>query len=378
MKVLYIGGFELPDKNAAAHRVTANVKILTKLGCITKLVGVYKHESEKIDEHQVKYPKNTLEWLVYLIGANSTFKLINQFRPDVIIAYNFPALALIRIYTICKKQKIRLIADCTEWYQADGNIIVRIIKQIDTFVRMNLIHPRLNGVIAISRYLYDFYKDKTMTILVPPLVDLSDSKWRLTEYTPSEKMRLIYAGKPGTGNKDILENLIEAIESIEDDRKADIQLDILGVDSDDYFRNHKKASSNVKFWGSVDHLSALRAIQSSDFSVFFRMNNRVTKAGFPSKLVESLACGTPVITNVSSNIQEFIVDGENCIILEDASINSIVKGIKKALKMNPIEKYRMKAKCKESDCFKIEKYVDRFALILHMQSNKIENGYKHE
>ena len=30
--ILYIGGFELPDKNAAAHRVVANGKALRELG----------------------------------------------------------------------------------------------------------------------------------------------------------------------------------------------------------------------------------------------------------------------------------------------------------------------------------------------------------
>ena len=30
--ILYVGGFELPDKNAAAHRVVSNAKILKALG----------------------------------------------------------------------------------------------------------------------------------------------------------------------------------------------------------------------------------------------------------------------------------------------------------------------------------------------------------
>lgn len=30
--ILYVGGFELPDKNAAAHRVLSNAKIFRELG----------------------------------------------------------------------------------------------------------------------------------------------------------------------------------------------------------------------------------------------------------------------------------------------------------------------------------------------------------
>ncbi len=37
--IAYIGGFELPDKNAAAHRVLANTQIFQKLGYRVVLVG---------------------------------------------------------------------------------------------------------------------------------------------------------------------------------------------------------------------------------------------------------------------------------------------------------------------------------------------------
>ena len=34
-RVLYAGGFELPDRNAAAHRVLNNAKILKALGIMS-------------------------------------------------------------------------------------------------------------------------------------------------------------------------------------------------------------------------------------------------------------------------------------------------------------------------------------------------------
>ena len=40
MKVLYIGGFELPDKNAAAHRVISNAFLLRELGYEVSFIGI--------------------------------------------------------------------------------------------------------------------------------------------------------------------------------------------------------------------------------------------------------------------------------------------------------------------------------------------------
>ena len=42
--ILYLGGFELPDKNAAAQRVMANAKLLREMGfddCKERAVRIY-------------------------------------------------------------------------------------------------------------------------------------------------------------------------------------------------------------------------------------------------------------------------------------------------------------------------------------------------
>ncbi len=44
--IIYVGGFELPDKNAAAQRVLANAKIFRDLGYNVVLVGIDKSLSQ--------------------------------------------------------------------------------------------------------------------------------------------------------------------------------------------------------------------------------------------------------------------------------------------------------------------------------------------
>ena len=47
--VLYVGGFELPDKNAAAHRVINNAKILRELGYRVIFCGVDREKELDTD-----------------------------------------------------------------------------------------------------------------------------------------------------------------------------------------------------------------------------------------------------------------------------------------------------------------------------------------
>lgn len=48
--ILYVGGFELPDKNAAAHRVLSNAKIFRELGYNVVFCGVNR---EKVNTYNV-------------------------------------------------------------------------------------------------------------------------------------------------------------------------------------------------------------------------------------------------------------------------------------------------------------------------------------
>jgi len=64
-----------------------------------------------------------------------------------------------------------------------------------------------------------------------------------------------------------------------------------------------------------------------------RPNQRFAQAGFPTKLVESLAAGVPAIVNSTGDIAQFVSDGEEGILLPDQSASSLALGIKRILAM---------------------------------------------
>ena len=341
--VLYIGGFELPDKNAAAHRVLSNAKILRELGWEVILIGVSKGNSAQksiLDSYEevqgfatyhVPYPKGNREWFGYLTDAKNYIKICNHLKASVFLFYNFPSVAMANLMRYCRKNGIECYADVTEWYSADGeSLLYSILKWCDTTYRMRFLHKRMDGVIAISRYLASYYAGVGNVVCLPPLTDCSEEKFSYAVRKSQVTLKLVYAGSPG--RKDRIDYLVRALNRVQ----REYVLDVLGITLEEYIALHPsdreavKVNGSIIFHGRIPHMQALEYIKAANYSCFFREENRVTKAGFPTKFVESVSCGTPVITNKSSNLEEYMKNNMNGILLHSLDEAQIANTIEQA------------------------------------------------
>nr|WP_320059178.1 glycosyltransferase [uncultured Bacteroides sp.] len=384
--ILYIGGFELPDKNAAAQRVVTNAKILKMLGYNVVFVGIDKSRKDKYDikdtesivygftSYSIKYPKSLKDWRYYLSDISYLIELMKDV-PSVVIAYNYPALALFRLNSYCKKCNIPVIADCTEWYEPQGSIIFKTIKGLDTFFRMRVLHPKLDGMIAISEYLYNFYSLKMKNvILLPPLVDKKQEKWCELKSESNERntVDLVYAGSVGTGNKDRLDLIIDALALVYKRTAVYFKFTILGLTLDQYCNVYSvdglpdNICDKISFKGRVSHIDALNTVCNSDFEIFLRDNNIANTAGFPTKFVESISCGTPVLTNLSTNLGVYLKNDFNGYILDNSSLECLADSLLVPLSMNKKSINKLKDNCKESDLFDFRNYVEKFGSFMSL------------
>lgn len=373
--VLYVGGFELPDKNAAAQRVVANAKVLRDLGYNVIFVGIDKTLSDNISfkdtksktadftYYRIKYPVSIKEWIYYL----SDISYVDYFQPDVIVAYNYPALALNRLRKWCKRQHVKIVADCTEWYEPQGRILFRFIKGLDVYFRMKIIQPKLDGVIAISKYLYDYYSPRMKNVIqLPPLIDKRESKWQLVKnYNTSNVVRLIYVGSPGLGNKDHLNIVINALEEIKKRHSLNFKFRIVGVTKEQYIKIYKLENISslscdgcFEFMGRISHTEALKYLSNSDFQIFLRYNNLANTAGFPTKYVEATSCGVPVLTNTSSDLESYLNRLKNGFLLDISSPDKLIKSLLIPLQFPEEEKHTLMANCQKSkDIFDYRNYM---------------------
>lgn len=331
--ILYVGGFVLPDGNAAAQRVVANAKLFFSIGYNV----VFINYSEDVSAHQKKkyygfecfeYPKS--EWGIVSRTDTDRIEEILKARRDIrfVVAYNYPSLSLARLIRVCRRLDVGCIGDVTEWYRArDVAFPKSLLKYLDTTMRMRILQPRMDGLIVISEYLRSFYKTLAPTLLLPPLVDATEEKWTPLPASPHDGFKLVYAGK-SSKTKERLDLIADAVVNLPD--SMSIQLDIVGVTADEFARIYGYAidDDRIVFHGRVPHEEAINYVKEADYSIIVRDDNRVTRAGFPTKFAESVSCGTPVICNDNSDLKAW-VNRAGCgyVIAEETLTNDLLRAI---------------------------------------------------
>jgi len=363
--IVYLGGFELPDKNAAAQRVMANAKLFREMGFDVSFIGISKDIKNApssvggFASYPVPYPTSVKEWMHQICVFQDIDSIVKN-KPDYVVLYNFPAVAGLRILKVCHEHGIKVIHDLTEWESCNSWSLSGMVRRMDINLRMRYCMKKMDGVIAISRYLYDYYKDRTHTIMVPPTVDLQDPKFcRQRELTASDdNLKLVYAGSPGlAATKDRLDLIIGVVNHF-----PKIQLDIVGLTEKQYrqvFGKDVLVGPNVVFHGRVSHADAIRFVCEADFQMLIRQNTRKNKAGFPTKFVESISCGTPLIATVSSNICDYLQDSVNGFVVTEEK--PLEKVIKLASSLSVTEKIKMKTACLNFKGFDYRTYKDEFS-----------------
>lgn len=371
--VLYIGAMVMPDQNAGAQRTMSLAKSIRDVGYTPVIIGLSYEENmplniletkkiyQGIESYAIPYPKTIKQWLKRMVSINEFCKIISHYGKNnihSIIAIDYEVIALYRLRKLCNDCGIFLIADNMEWYEKSTLAFPKnFVKDLDTFWRMKIFYPKLKNKICISRYLYDYYSRMTPqfnTVLIPVTVDAEEGKWKtLPTYEPEEYIKIVYAGNPGDYCiKERLDWLIQAVCEI---NGADLkcQLTIIGVEQEYFETQYPQLTKyleyhNVIYLGKKTHMECLRIISNSDFFTIIREDRLVTRAGFPTKLSEGLACGTPVITTPSSNITEYVVEGENGFITESFDYESLKKTLLRAVKTSRIELENMRKNCKNN------------------------------
>ena len=97
-------------------------------------------------------------------------------------------------------------------------------------------------------------------------------------------------------------------------------------------------------------------LKCADFAMFLRDDNRVSRAGFPTKFVESISAGVPVITNKTSNIEDYLIPGKNGFFVD---IDHASKEIKDILSRDLQELKAIKANV-DDNLFDYNNFVDEF------------------
>ncbi|MBN1364261.1 MAG: glycosyltransferase family 4 protein [Syntrophaceae bacterium] len=391
--VIYAGNFDFSEKIAAGKRVLGISYAFRDLGYRIILVGCNskskntkdiintKQIVDGFESYMLPYPKSKKDWISFkeqyakLINLLADLKIVENIQ--LVIIYGCPGISLwgYLLYRWCKKRDIKFLTDVVDWLPANrGSLLFRAAKWMDTAYLKRYLNAKADGVIAVSRYLSNFYNSKGCKVItIPPITDTSKYKFAPNSAKDPGLVKLIYVGTPfALDNKKISkgeykDRLDVAIRLLVLVRKShhNFTFNIYGITKEEYLNvlpGDKDAlfdsSDYIIFHGKVSNDKAMQKIHESDFSMLLRDNNRTTMAGFPTKFSESISCGTPVITNKSSNLDYYLVEGINGYWLElDDFDKSIIK-LQYILDYSNCNVDIMKHKCYESKVFDYRNYLE--------------------
>lgn len=388
--IVYIGGFEMPDKNAAAHRVLTNAKILRELGFNVILIGVREGQLEDIAEenyhgfatYNLKYPNSDLEWLkrYFVIDPYLTvLRRVPQDRLKAIVFYNEKAFLQYRVGAWARARNIKVIGDVTEWYAHSGWGPGSLFKKLDVAVRMHVLNRIADGLITTSGYITNYYADRGVPrqkiVELPTLFDTQiATAARSRESSPREgaPLTLIYCGNPfNVGAKAARRYLKERLDQTVDvflrirELRPSATLSVFGVTGEQFLRYYPsfkskldRCASSLRFHGVVPNRIVLDEIAKGDLTIFFRDTNRVTLSGFPTKFAESITYGTPVITNHFPSIDKYVVPGNNCFIVDPADTAQLQRLLEPIAGLDAAQIAKLKRACAESRLFDFREYVE--------------------
>jgi len=394
--ILYIGAFELPDKNAAAQRILSNAKLFQSLGYEVVLIGrsrsdemldgeIRKAEYPGIDFEcwETAYPKSTGAWFRHIIFTSNiqqAFQDRLQGRLFAVICYDYPAIAQLTAKRFANRLGGFGIAEVTEWYAHSNAIkLSTMVRNLDTFLRMRIVNFRMDALITTSRFLTRYYKSSQPNIVeLPTLINRRGNFEEIAPIASKDGVpkRLFFAGsgfdlklaRQGAGGlKDRLDWVLELLFEVHKN-DTDFWFEIYGVTKEDYLillPEHKSMveamSNKVCFHGMQPRDVLLKTLISSDYSIFLRKEMLVTKAGFPTKFSESIAYGTPVITNMLENIEPYFEEEKNGIEIDYFDRPKSVARLQEVLGYSQDKIMAMKESCLKSETFSYRSFCEPVA-----------------
>lgn len=338
IRVLFTGSFRFPDGDAAATRVRSVSRLFQDKGCTVVFAGWEKPKGE-LEHYTFEscdcYPQSEFRtdlqslplrfWGFLRRGERTLDWIESQPRFDIIVAYNPPALFALRLLWRCRQRRVAVSLDSTEWYEADHLPGGRFgPAAIENWVRMRIAYRLFRHVICISRYLEEYFHGRNV-VRLPPMTEPSVSTCNgMSGGRPriQDRLAFVYAGD--AGKKDRLTDFIRVLPIIEREAGVSTTLEIAGLSKSELFGSLQRDGLDpsgyerfVRCHGRVSRGEAIELYGKSHFSVIFRENRRYAWAGFPTKAMESWACGCPIICNRVGDLGELGHDMGDCLFVEE-------------------------------------------------------------
>jgi glycosyltransferase involved in cell wall biosynthesis len=344
---LVLVGVSYFDGMASSTRVRNLLAPLVNKNYIKASNLIYQKDANGLSEK--KGVLNNINYQVIGFGKSNPFSIFsffwkgirflhkNKSRSQKNILYNYDQPDLRNIFFLFYAKLIgyKIILDIIEdnrYYTNFPRLLTKIkIKSSIYFIK----HSRffVHGIIAISNHLYKemekVSKGKFPIHLIPITVDLNKFEKKGQYQIPAD-FKIFYGGS--FGEKDGLEYLIKAFEKISlQFNNVTLILTGRGADHDLKPIHQIIKSSTFKekilFKGYLSVDEYYRLINECDIFCMTRIKSKFADAGFPFKLGEFLSTGKAVIATNVGDVNKFIQNKKNGLLINPSSAEEITNAL---------------------------------------------------
>lgn len=331
-----------------------------------------------LHERTAEHLPRALKRMAYATMGSRTIDWLDSLerKPHSVVLYSGYSPYLLRLLPWARRHGVRLVFDAVEWYDPDSFVGWLSPYQLNIELAMRFLLPRTGHVISISDYLHRYYVEYgCQSVVVPPTLDVSSIPARTQGRDIQRPLELVYAGSPG--KKDLLDDIVEAVLRLRQ-RGHKLHLSVAGIrveDAERYAavrsRTVAEVSAGVNFLGVISHDASMSLVRQADFSLLLRHEARYSRAGFPTKFVESFAVGTPVIGNLTSDLHRYLKEGDTGFICTGPTPEDLEVALIRALDITPGQHAEMRARCRTvaAESFDYRAFVEPLSQLL--QSEKV-------
>jgi len=294
--------------------------------------------NQSFGELSKRFDNKIETYLQNLTLANQNFDLIHVVTHDIVALY--PALF----------SKVPTVVSLHGHYKFLGPDFIKMLK----FIKEKKIDSECT-FIAVSKYIKNVYKKFIKSELIYNSVDIAPYKLQ-----KNKKDYLIWIGRIDY-NKGIDRVISLAI-------KLNQKLYFAGPIEDKYlFKTKIKPfvdNKNIKYLGILNEKQKNKYLGDAK-ALFFLTRG---EEAFGRVAIESLACGTPVISYAKGGLKEIVINNKTGFIVKENNLKDIKKALENLNKIKPV----ICRKFVEQN-FTLEKMVDNYEKLYYKIINKKVN-----
>lgn len=314
-------------------------------------------------------------WIEEYTGGQM-FSILKSIKEKIDIVILYGCRGEDKFIEFCHSRNIAVLMDAVDWFEVNDktDFLSKIYFKYYVERCRTQIDKKLDGVIAISSFLNNYYSKKmgVKTIWIPPVFEITQ---KVIKRQPMVgiKIKLVYAGSPGRG-KDSIKPAVMAVKKLNETEKR-IRFDLIGISQnqlDAEFGWLDWESFGIVAHGWLPHEDTQKIVEQADFSFLLRSNKTYAKAGFSTKFVESMCHSVPVICTAVGGADMLINDNQNGVLVYDNEQSTLEGKLNALLALTNEEILQIKKNAYDTAL----QYFDRSNYIKKLDTfiNKVRGG----